>query len=228
MNRFTYTLRELIPGVEALERTMGYRPGTAPEPVTLLINELTEELLPLVGIKAEYRLFTEISLLSEQRKIQVEDVIFNVKPIIYSQIKKAEEIALFTCTAGPEIGAMSHHSMKNGDLLRGYIYDVIGSEVVETAADRMQYELKERMAMLGKKITNRFSPGYCGWDVAEQHKLFSFFKDNFCGITLTESALMNPVKSVSGIIGIGSDVRYSPYQCKLCDDKNCLYRRKGL
>ncbi|MCK7538940.1 MAG: hypothetical protein MZV63_52410 [Marinilabiliales bacterium] len=47
-------------------------------------------------------------------------------------------------------------------------------------------------------ITNRFSPGYCGWDVAEQHKLFSFFKDNFCGITLTESALMNPVKSVSG------------------------------
>ena len=116
--------------------------------------------------------------------------------------------------------------MKSGDLLKGYVYDVIGSEVVEAAADMMQEELRKSMAASGKEITNRFSPGYCGWDVAEQHKLFSFFKDNFCGITLTESALMNPVKSVSGLIGIGRNVRFTPYQCKLCEDKNCIYRNR--
>lgn len=205
---------------------MGYQPGTAPEPVSLLINEITEELLPLGEIRAEYRVFKDISLVSERRTIQVEDVIFNIKPIIYRQIKEAEEIALFICTAGPAVGAMSSLSMKNGDLLRGYVYDVIGSEVVEAAADRMQEELRRSMADNGKEITNRFSPGYCGWDVAEQHKLFSFFKDNFCGITLTESALMNPVKSVSGIIAIGKNVKYASYQCHLCDDKNCIYRNK--
>jgi len=117
--------------------------------------------------------------------------------------------------------------MKSGDLLKGYVYDVIGSEVVEAAADMMQEGLRKSMAALGKEITNRFSPGYCGWDVAEQHYLFSFFKDNFCGITLTESALMNPVKSVSGLIGIGEHVKYAPYQCHLCDDKNCIYRKKS-
>jgi len=114
--------------------------------------------------------------------------------------------------------------MKDGDLLRGYVYDVIGSEVVENAADRMQEELRLTVAGEGLNITNRFSPGYCGWDVAEQHKLFSFFPENYCGITLTESALMNPVKSVSGLIGIGREVRYAPYQCHLCEDKNCIYR----
>jgi len=208
---------------------MGYQSGTAPEPVTILINEITEELLPLGGIKAEYIIFPEISLNREEKSLQIEGVTFNIKPIIYRQIKDAEEAALFICTAGPVIGEMSRNSMKGGDLLKGYVYDVIGSEVVEAAADLMQEELRKSMAVPGKGITNRFSPGYCGWDVAEQHQLFSFFKDNFCGITLTESALMNPVKSVSGVIGVGRNARYTPYQCKLCDDKNCIYRnRKAL
>lgn len=205
---------------------MGYETGTAPEPVSILINEVTEELLPTSDIRAEYRVFKEISLSGVNKSLQVEGITFNIKPIIYRQIKEAEEVALFICTAGPVVGEMSRQSMKDGDLLRGYVYDVIGTEIVEAAADRMQEEMRKSMAALGKEITNRFSPGYCGWDVAEQHKLFSFFKDNFCGITLTESALMNPVKSVSGIIGIGRNVRYMPYQCKLCDDKNCIYRNK--
>ena len=206
---------------------MGYQTGTAPGPVTLLINEIREELLPLDGIRAEYRVFQSMILSREEKTLQVEGVTFNVKPIIYRQMKEAEEAALFICTAGPVIGEMSRNSMKSGDLLKGYVYDVIGSEVVEAAADMMQEGLRKSMAALGKEITNRFSPGYCGWDVAEQHNLFSFFKDNFCGITLTESALMNPVKSVSGLIGIGEHVKYAPYQCHLCDDNNCIYRKKS-
>ena len=205
---------------------MGYTPGTAPEPVTILTTEVSEELMPLGDVRAEYRLFKNIRFFPEDKTIEFEGVVFAVKPIIFRQIKDAEEVALFICTAGPEIGERSRRSMKEGDLLRGYIYDVIGSEVVENAADRMQEELKAEAAVRGKKITNRFSPGYCGWDVAEQHKLFTFFRENFCGITLTESALMNPVKSVSGIIGAGRDVKYAPYQCHVCDDKNCIYRNR--
>jgi len=37
---------------------------------------------------------------------------------------------------------------------------------------------------------------------------------------------MKPVKSVSGIIGIGRDVKYAPYQCHACEDKNCIYRNR--
>lgn len=205
---------------------MGYEPGIAPEPVTILTKEVSDEIRHMGGIRAEYRTFNHITFDREGRSIGVEDVIFAVKPIVFSQMQEADEVALFICTAGPAIGEMSRQSMKGGDLLRGYIYDVIGSEVVENAADRMQEELRTAVASRGKKITNRFSPGYCGWDVAEQHKLFSFFKENFCGITLTESALMNPVKSVSGIIGIGMDVKFAPYQCHVCDDKNCIYRNR--
>ncbi len=205
---------------------MGYLPGTAPEPVTELIQEVSEELMPMGGVKAEYRIFKKVRLCPENKTVEIEGVIFNVQPVIYRQINEAEDVALFICTAGPAVGEMSRQSMKNGDLLRGYVYDVIGSEVVENATDRMQEGLKKAAAKEAGNISNRFSPGYCGWDVVEQHKLFGFFKNNFCDITLTHSALMNPVKSVSGLIAIGRDVKYSSYQCHICDNKNCLYRNR--
>lgn len=205
---------------------MGYAPGTAPEPLTDLIDEVSAELMPLGDVRAEYLIFEQLNCNQGDKSIDLQGVVFAVKPVIFSQIKKAEGAALFICTAGPEVGERSRRSMKEGDLLRGYVYDVIGSEVAENAADRMQEQLRASMAEHGLMITNRFSPGYCGWDVAEQHKLFSFFPDNYCGITLNESALMNPVKSVSGLIGIGREVRYAPYKCHHCDDKNCIYRGK--
>ncbi len=205
---------------------MGYLPGTAPEPVTELIQELSAELMPLGGVKAEYIVFNNVRMWSEDKTVEIKGVMFNVQPVIFRQIKGSEDMALFICTAGPAVGELSRQSMKDGDLLRGYVYDLIGSEVVENAADRLQEELKRAAGEEGKKITNRFSPGYCGWDVAEQHKLFGFFKDNFCAVTLNDSALMNPVKSVSGLIGIGRDVKYTSYQCHICDSKNCIYRNR--
>jgi hypothetical protein len=115
--------------------------------------------------------------------------------------------------------------MQERDFLRGYIYDVIGSEIVEAAADLMQADLERTMLNSGSKITNRYSPGYCNWDVAEQHKLFKLIPNNYCGIKLTQSALMDPVKSISGIIGVGKNVKYSRYTCSICGQADCVYRR---
>jgi hypothetical protein len=36
---------------------------------------------------------------------------------------------------------------------------------------------------------------------------------------------MQPVKSVSGVIGIGTDVKFMPYTCKFCDMKDCIFRK---
>ena len=80
------------------------------------------------------------------------------------------------------------------------------------------------MIVDGCNITNRYSPGYCGWDVAQQKELFSLFTSVFDFVRLGDSCLMNPIKSVSGIIGIGKDVKYNNYTCRICDSHNCLYK----
>ena len=205
---------------------MGYKEGESDETISELTGKLLKEAESLCNIKAEFRIFPLGSFIDPEKSIVVNGLVFNVKKIVYGQLKKAESIVVFLCTAGPEIGVRSRAAMNDGDLLTGYIYDVIGSEIVEGAADLMQGNLQVALSAENKKITNRYSPGYCGWDVAEQHKLFKLMPDNYCGIKLNDSALMNPEKSVSGFIGIGEHVRYNPYTCGLCDMKDCIYRRK--
>lgn len=92
--------------------------------------------------------------------------------------------------------------------------------------DKIQDEMEQHLRQYGLNITDRYSPGYCGWNVDEQQKLFSLFPDKFCGVTLTPHSLMQPVKSVSGIIGIGPEVSRKGYTCNVCDMANCIYRKK--
>lgn len=222
---FQYDFKDLKLTVSQIERVMGYKHGESQEPVSDLISEVLKELETVCSIKAEYRIFENIIYNDQEKTVEADGVKFNLKKIIFSQIRKAGSAAIFLCTSGKEPGIRSRISMKEGDLLRGYVYDTIGSEIVETAADLMQNELEYEIFNTGKKITNRFSPGYCGWDVAEQEKLFQLMPDNYCEIKLNPSALMDPEKSVSGIIGIGQNVKRHPYSCNLCDMKDCLYRK---
>jgi hypothetical protein len=221
---FRFDFSELNITVSQVEEVIGYEKGEN----RLMVSELIKEVLGHAGkiceIRAEYVIIPGISVNDSSTSIRINNLNFNVGKIVLVQLQRSESVAVFLCTAGHRIGEMSRNKMHEKDFLKGYIYDIIGSEIVEAAADLLQEKLKVEAEKVGKKITNRFSPGYCGWNVSEQHKLFQLIPDNFCGITLTESALMIPIKSVSGLIGIGRNVKFRPYACSKCDDKNCLYR----
>jgi hypothetical protein len=222
---FTYGFGELGLTVSSVEEVIGYNEGEDREYVRTMIGEILSEAALIAIVKAEYRIFRDVSFRKEDRTVNLDGTNLNIEKIVWSQISRAESAALFLCTAGEEIGKRSRKAMQERDLLTGFIYDVIGSETVEAAADLMQAELGRSAAAEGMKITNRYSPGYCGWDVAEQHKLFSLMPSNYCNIRLTPSALMDPEKSVSGIIGIGQNVKMNPYICRMCDMKDCIYRK---
>lgn len=209
-----------------IERILGDSRDENQEMVREIVNEVLEDAARICEIKAEYIFFPELRFDHEARTLILDDITFNIGKIIWGQLRKSESAALFLCTAGEKIGELSRKLITEKDFLKGYIYDIAGSEIVEAAADIMQEKLRIRMGIENMAITNRFSPGYCGWDVSEQHKLFSLIPDNYCRITLTESALMMPIKSVSGVIGIGRAVSFRPYTCSFCDDKHCIYRRK--
>ena len=150
---------------------------------------------------------------------------FAIGKIIERQLKGAEAYAFFICTAGVEYEAFQERLKKAGDMVRVFIADALGSVIAEKAADQMELSLQENIDKLGWHHTNRFSPGYCGWHVSQQQLLFPLFKGETCGVKLTESSLMLPIKSVSGIIGLGPNVRHLDYTCGLCDFKQC-YKRK--
>jgi hypothetical protein len=190
-----------------------------------MIEEALNEAGELCNIRAEYRIYDEVSLDKTDKSLSINNIRFDIKEAAFSQLKKIESVAVFACTAGEGIGRRSRELMTGDDPLMGYIFDVTGSVVVDAAASLMQDRLASSLITNGQKITNRYYPGYCGWSVSEQHKLFKLLPDNFCGIRLTDSALMDPVKSGSGIIGIGEHVKYTRYTCSYCTRTDCVYRK---
>jgi hypothetical protein len=222
---YQFDFKDLKLNSSMIETVLGYKEGEDREIVTSLIKEILIESQEISDIKAEYKVFNDVQFDNETRSVEINNIAFQIEKIVFAQLKRSDSVAIFLCTAGDEIGIRSRKAMQGRDFLKGYIYDVVGSEIVEAAADLMQADLEKTLHDSGEKNTNRYSPGYCGWDVAEQHKLFQLIPENYCGIKLTPSALMDPVKSISGLIGIGKNVRHNPYTCGLCDMKDCIYRR---
>jgi hypothetical protein len=224
-SEFRIDFSELELNVSHIERVIGNEKDENKQMVSEMIGEVLVDAKKICEIKAEYNIILGIGFNDSAKTIIINNLDFNIGKIVWTQLKKSESVAVFLCTAGGKIGEISRKLMLEKDFLKGYIYDVAGSEIVEAAADIMTEKLKEEMQREGMLITNRFSPGYCGWNVSEQHKIFQLVPDNFCGIQLLESALMVPIKSISGIIGIGRNVRFLPYTCSKCDYKNCTYRK---
>lgn len=151
---------------------------------------------------------------------------FALGRIIERQLKGSEAYAFFVCTAGVEFEAYQQRLKGQGDMVRVFIADALGSIIAERCADQMELHLQQSIDKLGWHHTNRFSPGYCGWHVGEQQLLFPLFEGHTCGIILNDSSLMVPIKSVSGIIGLGKDVHRLDYTCGLCDFANCYKRNR--
>jgi hypothetical protein len=205
---------------------IGFSSGEAPEPFPAIIKEILAESKKFVRPVGGFSLFENIRVDRLNKKTIIDDTTFNTQRIVTRHIDHAEMIAIFACTAGAEITRLASEYNKNGHTVHAYIADSMGSIIVERAMDVIQEHLNVVMAERGFRITNRYSPGYCGWEVSEQAKLFGLLPDEFCGISLTDSLLMKPIKSVSGIIGIGRQVSYDPYTCHHCRFVNCLYRDK--
>ncbi|MFA7418278.1 MAG: vitamin B12 dependent-methionine synthase activation domain-containing protein [Melioribacteraceae bacterium] len=209
---------------EEIELLLGYSDNQTPEHFKDLIHEAIEESKSLVEIKAGYRIVDVQSMKNDLTGLTIGGNYFNLQKIVTGVLKKSEQIALFSLTIGHALERKSKELLSSGDLVTGYIFDAVASITAEACADALHEHIKVKMLLKNQKVTNRYSPGYCNWKVNEQHLLFSLLPKNFCGIELTNSALMLPIKSVSGIIGVGEKVRYSEYNCNGCSIKDCTYR----
>src|SRR5262249_2104147 len=79
----------------------------------------------------------------------------------------------------------------------------------------------------GGRVTTRVSPGYAGWDTAEQRQLFALCPGAPIGVTLNEACFMLPAKTITFLVGVGPAVRVDHYftQCRRCWMRDCAYRR---
>lgn len=151
-------------------------------------------------------------------------VTLNVGPLIRNQLRGAEALAGFVGTIGSRLETEARKLMAAGSVLDGYLLDAVGSVAAEAVADLLEEEIRAIASKIGWNITNRFSPGYCSWPTADQQSLFALLPPQPAGVTLNASSLMSPIKSISGVIGLGPSVEYRPYFCDLCTMTTCHQR----
>lgn len=221
--RFPYG--EVLPSLDELARYLHMEEDTEHPAYYYMkerLAELTSSDLEAVG---GYAIGTIEGLDLQGGTLTVEGTTFEVGAQVCGYLKEATEAALFLCTAGALFSDEAHALNAQGEFLEAYIIDAIGSLTVERAMDKIHKALEEEQAERGMKITNRYSPGYCNWPLKDQRPLFAFVGENPTGIALSESCLMHPIKSVSGVIGIGTKARRRAYGCVICQNKTCIYRR---
>jgi len=216
--------RDLTIRKNEIVSALGYADGVIPGHFEEMIEDILSRLPKYCEIQAGYRLLDVAKQEGRNDGLCVGGKFFKLQKIVARQLRKSEKAALFVSTIGPAMETWAKKLSAEGDAALGYLVDTVASVTEEQTTDVLHDHIGKQMQMQGLKITNRYSPGYCDWSVSEQHLLFSFFPDNFCGITLTESALMVPMKSVSGIIGVGKTVQRVDYTCDLCGMKDCTYR----
>jgi hypothetical protein len=109
-----------------------------------------------------------------------------------------------------------------GDLLKQYYLEEMANIALEQAASWLAAQLEGRY---GVGPLSNLSPGsLVDWPITEQTKLFSIFGDTerHIGVRLTDSLLMVPRKSISGILFPSEEGFVA---CQLCERENCQGRK---
>jgi hypothetical protein len=137
-------------------------------------------------------------------------------------VPRADRLALFAATVGPAVSAEIPGLFGRGDPALGYTLDVIASDAATRLADQLAQRFGESLPTASGDAATTvlpYSPGYCGWHVSGQRRLFEYLHPDTIGVTLTGSYLMQPLKSVSGVLVAGAPEahRFKPIYA-FCDD----------
>lgn len=137
-----------------------------------------------------------------------------------------QQAAVLVCTLGAafdlEVRRLSARDMRQAALL-----DALGSAWVESVCDAAEDDIRARFP--GMHLTDRFSPGYGDLPLTFQPALMDFAGARRIGVTLTDTLLMNPQKSVTAILGIADTPQPARVRgCAYCTlHASCPYRKNG-
>ena len=135
-------------------------------------------------------------------------------------LKESESAILFAATVGVEIDRLI---AKYGRISpsKALMFQAIGAERIEALCDTFCADIsKEHNA----GTRPRFSPGYGDLPLIAQKDIFAVLSpEKQIGLTLNDSLLMSPSKSVTAIVGLGGEEKQKN-KCRACNMKNCAFR----
>lgn len=149
---------------------------------------------------------------------------------------RADGLSLFVVTLGERVSREIEERFRAKDLALGAMLDAAASVAADKLAEIAESRFLEALLRTGRATPSTcvlcYSPGYCGWHVSGQKRLFEILHPEQIGVTLRDSFLMQPLKSVSGVLIAGPKEIHSfemsyPF-CSECETQGCRARIRAL
>jgi len=196
-----------------------------PRLVTIAEQALAEGLL-LIEPVAQYRIFP-VEKISHQRFTLAGNIQLT-GALLAQHLGCAQQIALLVCTLGPKLEERISEVMETNPVY-GLALDGFGSAAAEALGLAICAELEEKAHTSGLFTSVPLNPGMIGWPVEEgQLQIFLALEPDSIGVTLNESCMMSPRKSVSMVLGISNSPFTSGRPCDFCSiNETCRYKDQG-
>ena len=134
----------------------------------------------------------------------------------------AKSALIFACTVGIGIDRLIKKYTEINPS-RALVLQALGAERVETFIDVFIADYEKTH---GVKLSPRFSAGYGDLPLAAQKDIFGLLNpQKYLGLTLNDSLIMSPSKSVTAFAGVNDDCQNEEFKCKKCGKNDCEYRR---
>ena len=204
-------------------RYLGYR-GTQPdEAIETLIEECIAEVKEAAVPKSVYERFPLD--FNDGDAFRIASLHLRSKSL-QRNLAGCSEVFLFAATLGIAVDTLIKRAALM-DSAKGAVMQAAAATVIEAYCDGENEKLRQEAALEGLYLRPRFSPGYGDLSLSCQRGLLNLLKaQKNIGLTVTDSGLMVPIKSVTAIIGISSIPTFCHRQgCEDCTKTDCMFRR---
>ena len=163
-----------------------------------ILRECKNELLPLLKSLSVFRI---VEVKRDENELRIADIPLKSNSIS-NLLKDAEYAVLFVASIG--LGADIFISKyEKISIAKAHISDALATERIESLCDAVDAFIKDELKKEGYETTHRFSAGYGDLGIEFQREIFKILTpEKHIGVTLNESLIMSPSKSVSAIIGV--------------------------
>ena len=213
---------QLPAGWEEALRYLGA--AEAPEPLRRQAEAVWDKLTADLRPNFVFRVF-DLEFIPEGVRFSGTNVLLT-GTIAAGMLKNCRRGALLACTLGSRFD-LALLAMQARDMAQAALYDACGSAYVEEGCGMAEEALSARLP--GLYLTDRFSPGYGDLPLDVQGDLCAALDARRrLGLTVTESALLNPVKSVTAVIGVAETPQPARIRgCGYCRMRETCCLRKG-
>ena len=204
-------------------RYLGYGNHAVDDDTLGLIKEAFEELDQLGPMKIVYRIFDIAEEANGHLKIgQLDIESRNLK----RNLKACKKVILLAATLGANVDRLLR-KYSISDMARVVVIQACAAASLEEQLDVWQNEISGEFKKKDLYLRPRFSPGYGDFSIEHQEMFVQMLEaSKKIGVTVTESMMLSPSKSVTALIGISKEAKLCTVKgCEACSKLDCEFRR---